>query len=153
VDSKWTATSLVEQFATCDDITEQQRLKRQIESAVQIKAREVTKYIDPNTTTSFGLAVIPDAVYDACGGMHADVFKLNVVVISHSMFVPYLLLVFQTTLKTSQSVDLQKLDAYLQSVERGVEFMQGELDTRFSRALTMLHNSRNDMAGQLSKVS
>lgn len=152
VDSKWTATSLVERFAVCDDVDEQRQLKRQIEAAVRAKAGEVTKYIDPNTTTGFGLAVIPDAVYDVCGGMHADIFKMNVVVVGHSMFVPYLLLVFQTTLKNSQSVDLQKLDAYLQSVERGIESLQAELDGRFSRAMVMLNNSRSEMSGQLSKV-
>lgn len=151
VDSKWTA--LVERFAACEETDEQQKIKRQIQSAVQTKAREVTEYIDPNTTTNFGVAVIPDAVYDVCGGMQADAFKLNVVVISHSMFVPYLLLVFQTTLKNSQSVDLQKLDAYLQSVEKGIGSLQEELDGRFSKAMTMLSNSRDDMAGDLSKVN
>lgn len=99
------------------------------------------------------MAVVPDAAYDLCGGIHADIFKLDVVVMSYSMFVPYLLLVFQTTLKTTQSIDLQKLDAYLQSVEQGIETPQDEIDGRFSRATTMLSNSRNDMTAQLSKIN
>lgn len=153
IDSKWAATNMIEQFATCDDVTEQQRLKKQIETAVLNQAREVKKYIDPNRTVSFGVAVVPDAAYDLCGGIHADIFKLDVVVISYSMFVPYLLLVFQTTLKTTQSIDLQKLDAYLQSVEQGIETLQDEIDGRFSKATTMLSNSRNDMTAQLSKIN
>jgi DNA recombination protein RmuC len=119
IDSKWPATSLLEQFACCEDPDEQQRLKGQIESAVLGKAREVKKYIDPNVTVPFGVAAVPDAVYEVCSGIQADVFQQNVVLVAYSMFVPYLLLVFQTVLKTSQNVDLEKLDAHLQTAQAG----------------------------------
>lgn len=153
VDSKWAATGLLEQFVATTDIAEQQRLKVAIEGAVIQKAKEVKKYIDPSVTMPFGVAVVPDAVYDLCAGIQVDVFELNVVLVSYSMFVPYLLLVFQTTLKTSQSIDLQKLDAYLQTTQGAIKALQDELDGRFSRAITMLNNSRDDMRAQLSKVS
>jgi DNA recombination protein RmuC len=153
IDSKWPATSLLERFLASGDPDEQRRLKAQIETAVMEKAREVRKYVDPNITVSFGVAAVPDAIYDLCSGVQCDVFRLNVVLISYSMFVPYLLLVFQTMLKASQSIDLQKLSAYLESVQAGVEAVQEELDGRLSRAITMLTNSRNDMAVQLSKIN
>lgn len=153
IDSKWAATSLLEQFLTIDDLAEQQKLKTQIERVVLSKAKEVRKYIDPNLTVNFGIAAVPDAVYDLCSGVQADVFKLNVVLISYSMFVPYLLLVFQTILKTSQNIDLQKLDTYLQSVQDSIEALQAELEGRFSRAIKMLSNSRDDMSMHLSKAN
>jgi DNA recombination protein RmuC len=153
IDSKWAATNLVEQFSEATDPDDQRKLKLQIETVVLEKAREVRKYVDPNVTVDFGIAAVPDAVYDLCSGIQCDIFRLNVVLVSYSMFVPYLLLVFQTMLKASQSIDLQKLDAYLQSVQGGIEVLQEELDGRFSRAITMLTNSRNDMAVQLSRVS
>ena len=153
IDSKWPATNLLEEFAGCDDPSEQQRLKARIESAVLSKAREVKKYIDPNITVNFGVAAVPDAVYELCSGVQADLFQSNVVLISYSMFFPYLLLVFQTMLKTSQSIDLQRLDAYLQSAQNSVEVLQDEIEGRFSKAITMLTNSRNDMSVHLSKVS
>jgi DNA recombination protein RmuC len=152
IDSKWTATNILEQFIATDDLDEQQRLKKAIEDAVLQKAKEVKKYIDPNFTVNFGVAVIPDAVYDLCSGIQTDVFQLNVVLVSYSMFIPYLLLVFQTILKTNQSIDLQKLDAYLQTAQENIKFMQEELDGRFSRAITMLNNSRDDMRAHLSKI-
>jgi DNA recombination protein RmuC len=152
IDSKWPATNLLERFAACEDLEEQRRLKGQIEKAVLDKAKEVRKYIDPNVTVNFGIAAVPDAVYDLCTGVQADVFQLNVVLIGYSMFVPYLLLVFQTILKTSQSVDLQRLDAYLQSADENIRAAQGELEGRFSRALTMLTNSRDELSVLLSKV-
>jgi DNA recombination protein RmuC len=153
IDSKWPATNLLEEFAGCDDPGEQQRLKSRIESAVLSKAREVKKYIDPGVTVNFGVAAVPDAIYELCSGVQADLFHLNVVLVSYSMFVPYLLLVFQTMLKTSQSIDVQRLDAYLRNAQDSVEALQDEIEGRFSRALTMLANSRNDMSVHLSKVS
>lgn len=152
IDSKWAATSLLEQFVATDEPNERQRLKTQIEAAVLDRAREVKKYIDPNVTVNFGVAAVPDAIYELCYGIQADAFQLNVVLVSYSMFVPYLLLVFQTVLKTSHNIDLQKLDAYLQSAETNLAALQDELEGRLPRAVTMLNNSRNEMSLHLSKV-
>lgn len=153
IDSKWAATNLLEQFVNSEDIQEQQRLKKDIENAVLAKAKEVKKYLDPSVTVNFGIAVIPDAVYDLCVGIQSETFQLNVVLVSYSMFVPYLLLVFQTTLKNGQSMDLQKLDAYLQTAQESINTLQDELDGRFSRAITMMNNSRDDMRAVLGKLS
>jgi DNA recombination protein RmuC len=152
IDSKWPATHLLEQFMDAEEPEEQQKLKSQIEKAVLDKAKEVRKYIDPNVTVNFGIAAVPDAVYDLSTGVQADVFQLNVVLIGYSMFVPYLLLVFQTILKSTQSIDMQRLDAYLRSAEENIEAAQGELEGRFSRAITMLTNSRDELGVLLSKV-
>ena len=152
IDSKWPATHLLEQFTASEDPEEQRKLKALIERAVLDKAKEVRKYIDPNMTVNFGIAAVPDAVYDLSTRVQADVFQLNVVVIGYSMFVPYLLLVFQTILKSSQSIDMQRLDAYLRSAEKSLELAQGELEGRFSRAITMLTNSRDELSVLLSKV-
>src|SRR3990172_1464845 len=152
IDSKWAATNLLEKFMQSDDPNEQQMLKSQIETVVLNKAKEVRKYLDPNITVNFGVAAVPDAIYDLCSGLQADVFQLNVVLVSYSMFVPYLLLVFQTILKASQNIDLQKLDPYLQSADDSIKALQQELEGRFSKAITMLSNSRDDMGIQLSKL-
>jgi len=153
IDSKWAATNLIEQLVNCDNPDEQQKLKAQIESAVMSKAKEVKKYIDPSLTVNFGIAAVPDAVYDACCGIQADVFQMNVVLVSYSMFVPYLLLVFQMVLKTSQNIDLEKLADYTKTAQENIKKLQEELEGRFSKAITMLNNSRGDMSTYLSKVS
>lgn len=153
IDSKWAATNLLEQFSSCDDPHEQQKLKSQIESVVLSKTKEVRKYIHPNLTVNFAIATVPDAIYDLCCGIQADVFQSNVVLVSYSMLVPYLLLVFQTMLKASQNIDLQRLEAYLRNAQDSITVVQNELEGRFSRALTMLSNSRDEMSLHLSKVS
>lgn len=152
IDSKWTATNLLEAFVDAETVREQQRIKRQIERAVLYKAGEVRKYLHPSLTTPFGVAVVPDAIYDLCAGIQAEVFSMNIVLISYSLFTPYLLMVFQTVLKSGQSLDLQKLEAYLSSVEDNLDALQNELEGRYARALTMLTNASNEMRTQLSQV-
>jgi DNA recombination protein RmuC len=149
IDSKWPATNLVEQFVAADAPEEQQRIKAAIESSVLQKAKEISKYIDSNTTLTFALAVVPDAVYDLCLRIQVDILRINVVLVSYSMFLPYLILVFQTTLKSAHSIDLHKLNAHLDSVHRCLTKLQEELDGRFSRAIKMLGNSRDEMMGQI----
>jgi DNA recombination protein RmuC len=153
IDSKWPGTNLLEQFAATEDATERQKLKSQIESAVLAKAKEVQKYLDPNVTVNFGVAAVPDAVFELCCGVQAAAFQMNVVLISYSLFVPYLLLVFQTILRNSQNIDLHKLEGYLGSAQTSICALQEELEGRFARALTMLTNSRADMSAQLSKLA
>lgn len=152
IDSKWAATNLLEQLVACEDPAQQQELKAQIEKSVRDKAREVRKYIDPSLTVGWGVAAVPDAVYDLCCGLQAEISQMNVVLISYSMFIPYLLLVFQTILKTSHNIDLQKLDAYLRRAQESIKALQEELEGRLSRAITMLGNSRDDMRSHLSKA-
>jgi DNA recombination protein RmuC len=152
IDSKWAASSLLEEFVICEDLKKRQKITSQIQSVVLDRAAEIKKYIDPNLTSNFGIAAVPDSVFELCSEILPDLIQLNVVLISYSMFQPYLLLVFQTTLKTLKTLDLKKLDAYLLSTEGSMETLQEELEGRFSRALVMLDNSRAEMGACLSKL-
>lgn len=153
IDSKWAATDLFEQFMASENPDEQQKLKAEIEKAVIQKAKEVRKYIDPSITTTFGVAVVPDAIYELSASIYPEIFRVGIVLVSYSMFVPYLLLVFHTILKSEQNIDLQKLDAYLQTAQNSLNDLQEEINGRFSRALTMLNNSRDDMQAHISSVN
>jgi DNA recombination protein RmuC len=69
------------------------------------------------------------------------------------MFIPYMLLVFQTILKSAQHIDADRVDAYIQAAQKSIQAAQEELEGRFARSLTMLGNSRNDLSTHLSKVN
>ncbi len=152
IDSKWAGTPLLEQLARTEDAEQRQRIKAQLEATVLARAREARKYIDPNLTTGFAVAVVPDAVYELCAGIQGEALASQVVLLGHSLFLPYLLLVFQTTLKTASQMDLERLDRYLQTCQRSIVEMQGELEGRYARAMTMLTNSRQQMSGTLSQM-
>lgn len=75
IDSKWPATTHLEQFLASDSETERKRLKGLIEQLVLAKAREVKKYLEPGLTVGFGVAVVPDAVCDLCSALQPEVFR------------------------------------------------------------------------------
>ncbi|NLG29228.1 MAG: DNA recombination protein RmuC [Chloroflexi bacterium] len=152
IDSKWAATPLLEQLSRTDDPVKRQQIKALLEATVLARAREVRKYIDPNRTVGYALAVVPDAVYELCSGIQAEAFSSNVVLVGQSLFLPYLLLVFQTVLKSSQSLDMQRFELYVSACQQDVASMQEELEGRYSRATTMLENSRRELASGLARV-
>jgi DNA recombination protein RmuC len=153
IDSKWPATDMLERLAVAQSTEEQLRIKKQIEDCVYAKAREVEKYIDPSITVSIGVAVVPDAVYHLCPGARVEAFGRNVAIISYSMFIPYLLLVYQTALANAHSIDAQKLSSFLVTIEKVSQELLEEVEGRLSRGLTMITNARDDLrvhAGRLS---
>jgi len=72
--------------------------------------------------------------------------------VGQSLFLPYLLLVFHTVLKSSQSIDAQRFELYVSACQQDVASMQEELEGRYSRAMTMLENSRRELASGLARV-
>jgi DNA recombination protein RmuC len=152
IDSKWPATNLLEEFLASEDPQEQQRLKGEIERAIIHKAKEVRKYIDPSITVNFCIAAIPDAVFDLCPRAQVETMRHNVVLLSYSMFVPYLLLTIETVLKSCQDIDLQKLASYLDAAKQSLDALQAELEGRLSRGITMLGNSRDEMRVMLGRL-
>ena len=147
------ATDLVDEFLTSDDPKRQQELKKQIEAKVRAKANEVKKYISPGITVNFGIAAVPDAVYQLSSGILAELFTQNVILLGYSSVVPYLLLVFQTTLKSSCDIDFHKLDESVHSAKGSISEIQKELDGRFSKAMTELNNSKRDMTTTINKIN
>jgi DNA recombination protein RmuC len=153
IDSKWPATNLLECFAASEEPAERQRLKSQIESAVLEKAGEVTRYIDPESTAGFAIAVVPDAVDELCGALKGDCLRQNVVLLGQAMLLPYLLLVFQTVLRTSTTIDIEKLAGHIHGAEQHLLDLREEVEGRLSRAITMLGNSRDELRLRTSRVS
>ncbi len=152
IDSKWPATNLLEQFLAAEAPDEQKRLKQQLEQAVVAKASEVRKYLDPNLTVNFGVAVLPDAVYELCGDARVKAMEMHVVLVSASLFVPYLLLVFETVLGASRDIDLDRLLAALGTVEESLKAMQDEVEGRLSKAVTMAGNSRDELRNVVARA-
>ncbi len=153
IDSKWPATNLIEQLIASTDLDEQRRLRADVERAVRDKAREVTKYIEPGRTTTFAIAVVPDAVLDLTPAAQADAARDNVAIVGYSTFIPYLLLVFHTVLTTAGDVDAERLATYLATFEQCLQGLQDEVDGRLSRAIVMLENSRDSLRANSSRMS
>jgi len=153
IDSKWVGANQLDQLNSTEDSGERKKLKDQIEKQVVNKAKEVQKYINPEITTPYGIAVVPDAIYNLCPSVNITTLKFNVTVISYSLLLPYLILTFQTALATSHNIDVTKIRVHLRTVEQTLQELSAELEGRYSKGLTMLANSKETMQKDLGKAN
>ncbi|TMD93382.1 MAG: DNA recombination protein RmuC [Chloroflexi bacterium] len=142
IDSKWVSSGALEQLAEPGlDATRRAQLAAQVEREVERRVREVSQYIDPAATSTFALAVIPDAAYDVCRGAIVSAHRRHVMVVGYAMALPYLLTLYQLHLQFARTVDMERLQSALIDVERHLDTLEAILDNKLQRALTMLQNT------------
>jgi len=145
IDSKWTAGGALQSLSEPDlDPARRSALAATVEREVEKRVREVSQYIDPQTTTPFALAAIPDGAYAVCRAAFAEAHRRHVIVVGFSMAMPYLLSLYQLHLQFSRSVDMDNLQAYLIDIERQLDGLEGALENKLRRAMTMLENTYSD---------
>jgi DNA recombination protein RmuC len=153
MDSKWVSTVALEQLAEPGlDANRRAQLMAQVEREVERRVREVSQYIDPATTTPFALAVIPDAAYDVCRGAIVNAHRRHVMVVGYAMALPYLLTLYQLHLQFSRSVDMEKLQTALIDIERQVDVLEGILENKVQRSLTVLQNAYTEGRQATAKI-
>jgi DNA recombination protein RmuC len=142
IDSKWTSGAALEEAASPDlEPGRRLQLTNLIERDVERRAREVSQYIDPATTAPFALAVVPDGAYATCRAAFAEAHRRHVIIVGYSMALPYLLAVYQMHLQFARSVDMENLQACLMDVDRQLDALDGALEGKLQRALTMIGNT------------
>src|SRR6266487_3319207 len=142
MDSKWVSSVALEQLGeTGLDANRRAQLTGQVEREVERRVREVSQYIDPALTTTFALAVIPDAAYDVCRSAIVSAHMRHVMVVGYAMALPYLLTLYQLHLQFARTVDMEKMQSALIDVERHLDVLEGILENKLQRAVTMLQNA------------
>jgi DNA recombination protein RmuC len=153
MDSKWVSSLALEQLAEPGlDAARRAQLTAQIEREVERRVREVSQYIDPATTSPFALAVIPDAAYDVCRGAIVNAHRRHVMVVGYAMALPYLLTLYQLHLQFARTVDMEKLQSALIDIERQVDVLEGILENRLQRSLTVLQNAYTEGKQASAKI-
>src|SRR5436309_2867267 len=153
MDSKWVSSPALEQLADPGLAADRRaQLLAQVEREVERRVREVSQYIDPATTTPFALAVIPDAAYDVCRSAIVSVHHRHVMVVGYAMALPYLLTLYQLHLQFARTVDMEKLQAALIDIERQVDVLEGILENRVQRSLTVLQNAYTEGRQATAKI-
>lgn len=142
IDSKWVSSGALEQLANPSlDAPRRSQLEGQVEREVERRVREAGQYINPEVTSTFALAVVPDAAYDVCRGAIVQAHKRHVMVVGYGMALPYLLTLYQLHLQFARTVDMEKMQSALIDVERQLDVLEGMLENRLQRAVTMLQNA------------
>ena|SRR5438105_1227397 len=153
MDSKWVSSVALEQLAdTSLDASRRAQLTATVEREVERRVREVSQYIDPATTSPFALAVIPDAAYDVCRSAIVSAHKRHVMVVGYAMALPYLLTLYQLHMQFARTVDMEKLQSALIDIERQVDVLEGILENRVQRSLTVLQNAYTEGKQASAKV-
>src|SRR5712664_1650228 len=153
MDSKWVSSGALEQLADPSlDAPRRAQLTAQVEREVERRVREVSQYIDPATTSPFALAVIPDAAYDVCRGAIVNAHSRHVMVVGYAMALPYLLTLYQLHLQFARSVDMEKLQSGLIDIERQVDVLEGILENKVQRSLTVLQNAYTEGKQATAKI-
>ena len=153
MDSKWVSSPALEQLADPGlDANRRAQLMATVEREVERRVREVSQYIDPGTTTPFALAVIPDAAYDVCRSAIVTAHHRHVMVVGYAMALPYLLTLYQLHLQFSRTVDMEKLQSALIDLERQVDVLEGILENKVQRSLTVLQNAYTEGRQAAAKI-
>jgi DNA recombination protein RmuC len=153
MDSKWVSSPALEQLAEPGlGADRRAQLLAQVEREVERRVREVSQYLDPATTTPFALAVIPDAAYDVCRSAIVTAHHRHVMVVGYAMALPYLLTLYQLHLQFARTVDMDKLQTALIDIERQVDVLEGILENRVQRTLTVLQNAYTEGRQAAAKI-
>lgn len=142
LDSKWPSSSALQELSSPEcEPGRRGVLVAQVEKEVEKRVREVAQYIDPTTTTPWALAAVPDAAYAVCRQAFAEAHRRHVIIVGYSMTMPYLLALYQMHLQFARTVDMDNLQATLMDMERQLDLLEGVLENRLQRAVTMLQNA------------
>src|SRR5438876_2458960 len=153
MDSKWVSSVALEQLGEPGlDANRRAQLMAQVEREVERRVREVSQYIDPATTSPFALAVIPDAAYDVCRGAIVNAHMRHVMVVGYAMALPYLLTLYQLHLQFARTVDMEKLQSALIDIERQVDVLEGILENKVQRSITVLQNAYTEGRQATAKI-
>jgi len=153
IDSRWTSSAALEEISLPDvETAKRALLAAAIEKEVERRVREVSQYIDPDTTAPFALAAVPDGAYAVCRAAFAEAHRRHVIIVGYSMVLPYLLTLYQLHLQFSRSVDLENLQACMMEVERQLDGLESTLENKLQRALAMLGNTYTDGKQSVARI-
>ena len=144
IDSKWPSTELLEAVSKEEDPVKLERLMHQVQKEVGRRVSEISQYLDPNTTTPWAIGAIPDSMYSLCRDAHLSAYSKNVILVSYSMLLPYLLMFFSLHLQYASSVDMENLTHYLIDIKRNIEQMGEILENRIERARAFLSSASDE---------
>ncbi len=141
LDSKWTSSDVLEELAQEEDFRKRQQLINVVQKTIRNRIQEVSSYIDPEATAPLAIAAVPDAVYSVSQNLHPFAYKKNVVLVSFSLLLPYLLTLYHLHLQYSRDYDIENFQHYLLDVKHRVDELGDILENKVIKSSVMLANA------------
>lgn len=124
IDSQWTATRLLDQLGRATSHSHRNAFRDQAHAEVTKRAKEARKYVDKDCTLGFCIVAVPDPVFDLSVDIQAELTSFDIVLISYSLLVPFILLIVNQYLKTSQSSETLRISHILSRSASQIEVIQ-----------------------------
>ncbi|MGC8815567.1 MAG: DNA recombination protein RmuC [bacterium] len=142
LDSKFVAPELVAQLENETSGKQQQQLledaKKKLRGKLQERAQEIGKYLSDPKVLGFGIAAVPDSVYDLCrDAVKTAAQSHRIVVVPYSLLLPFV------------------LSLYLMAQRLGISRL-GETDQVIGTAITVLEQAKQaleNMGQSITTVS
>jgi septal ring factor EnvC (AmiA/AmiB activator) len=128
IESAWTAEHLLGQLNQAMDVATQNRLRKEICREVMQRAIEARRYLEPRRTLGFAIAAVPDGVFETCGHIQPVLAARDVILVSYSLLVPYVLLVVHTMLASVEAAEAAEVAHVMHRTQLQVDGMAQELD-------------------------
>ena len=109
IDSQWANTILINKVEKASTQLQRNSFRAEIHQAINNYALTAQKYVDKEHTLGFCIVAIPDAIFNLCVDIQPDLTSRNIVLISYSLLVPYILLIFNQYLKNTHTVNSLEL--------------------------------------------
>jgi len=125
------------------------------EQSVGILIREVSGCIDTNRTEPMAILALPDSIYSVLEKAHFDAFRHNVVLMSYSLSVPYLLTLLNLHRQMAGRASSREVAGQLARSGIIVDRIGQVLDNQMVKAVTQLsnaHQSIRGLAGDLKAI-
>jgi DNA recombination protein RmuC len=152
IDSKWPSAAALERIDSVDDRDQRRRLAEQVARDLRGRIREMGKYLDPERTLSLAVLAVPDAVCAVAPEALGEGYRDGVLVVPYSLALPYVLALYRLTLRFGAAVDSDQLQYRLGTLEETLRRSSEEVESRLSRALVQIENSRDALRGQLGEA-
>jgi len=150
IDSKFVAQELLQELDKNSDNEEKRRqIAKQIEQQVQIRAKEIAKYLTDERTLGFGVMAVPDPVYSECrDAVRAVSENHRIVVVSYSLLVPFTLSLYHMAQRLGIPVRLGDVQQLVGTAQQAVERALQALEN-MDRELKAANNQRVYAINQL----
>lgn len=124
-----------------------------IEKAIAKKAKEVSQYIDPESTIPMAIAAVPDSIFAQCKQAHIKAYRENrVLIMPYSMTIPYILSLYSLHKSYARNIDTEKVNFYLSEIKTSINKLETLLENNIARSITMANNAYNEGKQILYKI-
>jgi len=151
LDSKFVAPELAAQLENETSGKQQQQLLEEVKRKLRERAREISKYLTDSKVLGFGIAAVPDSVYDLCREAVKTVAQNHsIVIVPYSLLLPFVLSLYLMAQRLGIS-RLGETDQVIGTAIIALDQAKRELEN-MSKEITTVNNQKERALERIEKT-